>query len=84
MTGNYQIGKCQKLSVFRHFSDLRILKGQIRINFQTRGRIMELIDLADHYWNVANLNGVGLQGLLELIVIAGIMIFKSDITNWKP
>ena len=45
---------------------------------------MELIDLADHYWNVANLNGVGLQGLLELIVIAGLMIFKSDITDWKP
>jgi len=45
---------------------------------------MEFIDLADHYWNVAHLNGVGLQGLLELIVIAGIMIFKTDKTYWKP
>ena len=45
---------------------------------------MELIDFADNYWNVANLSGVGLQGLLELIIIAGIMIFKSDKTDWKP
>ncbi len=84
MTGNCQIGKCQKLSVFRHFSDLRILKGQIGINFQTRGRIMELIDLADQYWSVAHLNGVMLQGLIELIIIAGILIFKFNITDWKP
>ena len=45
---------------------------------------MELIDLADQYWSVAHLNGAGLQGLIELIIIAGIMIFKSDIANWKP
>lgn len=45
---------------------------------------MELIDLMDNYWNVANLSGVGLQGLLELIIIAGIMIFKTEKTHWKP
>jgi hypothetical protein len=45
---------------------------------------MELIDLADYYWDAANLSGVGLQGLLELIIIAGIMIFKTDTIHWKP
>ena len=45
---------------------------------------MEFIDFADHYWSVAQLNGVGLQGLFGLVIIAGIMIFKFDITNWKP
>jgi len=45
---------------------------------------MELLDFADNYWDVANLSGVGLQGLLELIIIAGIMIFKSETIDWKP
>ena len=45
---------------------------------------MELIDLADQYWSVAHLNGVRLQGLIELIIIAGILIFKFNITDWKP
>jgi len=45
---------------------------------------MELIDLADQYWSVAYLNGVGLQGLFELIIITGVMIFKFNITDWKP
>lgn len=45
---------------------------------------MELIDLADQYWSVAHLSSAGLQGLLELIVIAGIMIFKFDTKNWNP
>ena len=44
---------------------------------------MELIDLADQYWSVAHLNGVMLQGLIELIIIAGILIFKFNITDWK-
>jgi len=35
-----------------------------------------LIDIANQYRNVVQLNGVVLQGLIELIIITGILIFK--------
>jgi len=43
-----------------------------------------LIDIANQYRNVVQLNGVVLQGLIELIIITGILIFKFNIADWKP
>jgi len=43
-----------------------------------------LIDIANQYRNVVQLNGVVLQGLIELIIITGILIFKLNIIDWKP
>lgn len=45
---------------------------------------MELIDLADQCWSVVYLNSIKLQGLIELIIISGILIFKFNIIDWKP
>lgn len=45
---------------------------------------MELIDLADQYWSVVHLNSISLQGLIGLIIISGILIFKLNIIDWKP
>jgi len=71
---------CQSFEISWSYNSTRPNQNQ----FQTRCKIMEFIDFADHYWSVAQLNGVGLQGLFELIVIACIIIFKVDITNWCP
>jgi hypothetical protein len=45
---------------------------------------MELIDMIDQYWSAAHLNSISLQGLIELAIISGILIFKLNIIDWKP
>ena len=43
---------------------------------------MELIDLLNQYYDVAYLNSIRLQGLIELIIISGILIFKLNRMDW--
>ncbi len=42
---------------------------------------MEMLIDSAYYWSTSQLNAVGLQGLIQIIVISGISIFKFDLGN---